>query len=180
MSIQRVALVLVASFWAGGGAFASDGNMKAGPRCGGSTGGVCFTFAPGGTTQTLSSIKYDAPSAGTVAVTVNGTMQCGNNNGVESNAAGVVDLAAQIVKDDDAPLSDGPGGSRYPMRLVPTGLPTTASVLYSNAVNLAATRIFSVKRGKNVFNYKITPLRVDTNAFCTLFNTGLQVIFSPK
>lgn len=180
--MRRFTLALVACLPAGGVAVAGEVIMKSGDRCGADGGGVCLTFeaALGFEPRTISTITFTAPSAGTVAATVSGTMQCGNNNGSESNALGVIDLGGQIVKGEDAPLWNGVGGSRYAMRLRPVGLPTTAVVQYTNAVNLAVSRQLPVKSGKNTITYRMVMYRADPGAFCTIYNTQLQMTFASK
>lgn len=166
------AMLLSAPILIAGAAHAAPA-IEAGPRCG--SGGLCFTFtAAGGLPDTVRSISFNAPSAGTVAVSMNGTMQCINNRAAP-DIFGVVDLGAQITVGGAALDPTGPGGQRFAMR-VPSN---DGARTYSYAINLAGTRIVSVSAGATSFKYKMVINRLDEGTTCNLYSAQMSVIFTP-
>lgn len=156
--------------------------IEAGPRCvSAAAGGLCFNYlhdVP--LVGTVESIVFDAPTSGTAAVTVNGSLQCYVRSPEVGEDRGVIDIGAQIVKGDAEPEAGAPGGQRIAMRLPPSHIDASNTVYFSNAFNLTNTRIVNVSKGKTKFRYKIYRIRMDEGTYCSIYNVGLHVIFSPK
>lgn len=147
--------------------------IVAGQACGQS--GVCLSFSSaGGLPATIRSIPFTAPSAGTVQITVNGSMQCINNQPTEQSNRGVVDVATQIVKGNLDVVPNDPGSTRFAMRV-----PFNTLNAFSYPINLASTRVLPVTQGANSFRYKMVALRVDPDMFCSVLNAQMSLVFVP-
>lgn len=174
----RGAVSLALTIAASGPALGAS-EIVAGSRCARAD-GFCLVFGPAfEAPDVIRSINFDAPSRGTAAVSINGTLQCVNGASGVSNDLGVIDLTAQIVTGQATPVPDGPSGQRIAMRLFAVGAGGGATVESSNAINLAATRVVAVNKGPNAFRYKIAINRMDFGTYCYVFNPGLTVIFAP-
>ena len=152
----------------GAGAAVAAPEIEAGQQC-----GPCVAFGTAGPPAIVRNLNFTAPSRGTAAVTIAGTMQCVNNQSSGGFGFGVVDLSAQIVQGNPAPDASGPGGQRIAMRLAPN------TNQLSSSINLAGTRIFDVSAGAQVFRFKMALNRMDAGTSCTIYNAQLSVIFVP-
>lgn len=149
--------------------------IKSGGPCHTSS-GLCVLIESEGDIPSISALRFTAPSDGTISVTATGAMQCSNTSSNTTQAAGVFDLNAQIVSDNRTPDGSGPGGMRFSSRLPPLNPP---AAVYSSSVNLASTRVFPVKKGVNIFRYKMTRNRVDAAVACAVFNVTMSGVFVP-
>lgn len=172
MRIFALSSLSLAAALASGSAYAAP-EILAGPACGPS--GPCLTFSSaGGLPATIRSISFTAPSAGTVSISVNGSMQCINNEPTEQSNRGVVDVVTQIVKGNVAVVPNDPGSVRFAMRI-----PFNTLNAFSYPVNLAATRVLPVSQGANSFRLKMVALRVDPATSCTVLNAQMSLVFVP-
>jgi len=94
--VRRAALCCALALTVGAAHAAPE--IDSGQRCGAD--GSCFTFGPGGLLPpaVARSLTFQAPSAGTAAVSVDGTMTCLNTSQLTGAEEGLVDLSAQILK----------------------------------------------------------------------------------
>jgi len=134
----------------------------------------CISFTNASSLPSVvASYTFNAPSAGTALVSFNGSMQC-DNDGINDASHGVIDLTTQIMTGGGTPNFQAPGGSRFTMRLNPSGIPD-----HSVAVNLASARVVAVTAGANTFNFKILRNRMDGDTSCTVWNGDFNVVFVP-
>jgi hypothetical protein len=137
-------------------------------------GGVCAAFSAADPVPRFKAFVFVAPRAGTAIVSFHGTMNCTNLSAAVDGSHGVVDLSTQIVEGGGAPNYMKPGGQRFAMLLPPTN-----AMNYSYAVNLAASRVMKLKKGRHVLRNLLAKNRMDPNTLCTIFNGNLSVTFVP-
>lgn len=123
----------------------------------------------------LTRLEIKAPAKGTAMVTLTGTMQCVNFSVGNYNKR-VVDVSGQIVQQGETASSSGPNATRFAMRMPERSTGFSESV----AINLANTRLFEVRKGKTVFEYRIVYNRVDEETMCNIFDLNLTALYVPS
>lgn len=145
----------------------------------------CINFTNTGAIPLVASFTFNAPTAGTAMVSFNGSMQCVNNNSSPFGDAAVVDLTTQILANAALnPNYQGPGGSRFAMRLTPANRVVTDPPLFdiidkSVAINLASNRVMQVTPGPHTVVFKIARNRMDSGTSCGVFNGDFNVVLVP-
>ena len=139
----------------------------------------CLQFRPADfPTNPIRSFSFNAPGAGTAAVSITGSMFCEDADDVVTQR--VVDIVAQIVPmAGSVPNIHGPGALRHGARI---GAPAAADGLgLSTTFNLASTRVFAINAaGLQQYHFKIRNQRMDGRIRCTIYDAAFTVIFIPR
>lgn len=142
--------------------------------------GNCLQFGAEGEIPVVRSLRFNAPNAGTAAVSFHGSLVCAGSTVSEVEPADMtVDLATQIVAAADAvPTVNGPGGLRLLTVLKNSPEHSEASAA---TFNLASTRVFRFPAaGTQTYRFKIARLRsMDPDTACAVYNAAFTVIFLP-
>lgn len=155
------------------GSSAEAAAIKQSPVCKTNTDYCIEFYDDDPTVPVVASATFYVPTAGTALVSFNGSMQCGNQSNLDDVPHSVIDLSTQIVSGTAAPNYQGPGGSRFAMRLPP------GAVDHSVPINLASSRVIPVTRGQHTFSFKIVRNRMDALTFCTVFNGDFKMVLVP-
>lgn len=173
MRVGAMCAATVVAVCAFGSVVRADPKIVTSPPCMGTSG--CLRFSPTNPPNVIAEFVFNAPKGGgTAQVSVDGVMQCVNLNGSTGANFGVVDLLAQIVRDNSAPNPSGLGGQHFAMRIPPAG-----GTEYSIPINLATRRVVKLDAGKQKFRYKMAIQRMDEATYCDVFNVYMSVVFVP-
>jgi hypothetical protein len=139
-----------------------------------SLGGACLKIDAGSPIPVIRPIAFNAPHAGTAAVTFQGSLVCTNSSATDK----VVDFATQIVTNAArVPAVNGPGGMRLAKVLKDSSNHTLRT---TDGFNLASTRVVNIPAaGTKHFFFKIAALRMDANTNCLVYNAAFTVQFAP-
>lgn len=138
--------------------------------------GWCKTFdGPNPTIPTIRTFSFNAPSRGKAAVTFHGSLYC---QSFSFDNPKNIDLATQIVTTATAvPNAQGPGGLRFAQVMQPE--PSKAG-FPSDTFSLASTRIVPIAAaGRQTYYFRITPLLMDNETACYVYNAAFSVVFIP-
>jgi hypothetical protein len=171
LSPIAAAVIVISASQIASAQFEENNAVVASPVCK-VAGAHCTEFGPTGPIPTIAVVTFRSLRAELALVTFNGSMQCINRS-TNPPPSGVIDVTAQIVSNTSPPNPQEPGAVRFAMRLPPAHAPTLD---YSAAVNLAASRIMSVRRGTNRFFFRIARNRMDPDTICIVHNGSLNVL----
>ena len=172
MNILRSALFLLVACFLWSATASAAATIVAQQPCNANTNEFC-SYVTSNTQfpMILSSLTFNAPSAGRAEVSFHGTMYCAN----ESTRSAVVDLVTQILTKPATPVINGPGGARYATRLAAVENPGD-----STTFNLASTRGVAVNAaGTQIFAFGVTQQQIDSQTICYFYNLSFGVVFIP-
>ena len=179
--VRLLSLAVCLSILIGFAAAASDAaEIRRQTPCGSNISEFCLLFRGNDEIPVVRSLRFNAPNAGTAAVSFHGSLVCAGPTPSEVEPADtVVDLATQIVATADAvPTVTGAGGLRLATVLKNSVEHTEPAAA---TFNLASTRVFTFPAaGTQTYRFKIARLRtMGSDISCAVYNAAFTVIFLP-
>jgi hypothetical protein len=132
--------------------------------------GECVFLPSGfGGDFTARTIRFSAPSRGTLLLSFHGTLHCSNNATFKRNVA----VYSQIVPGNAIADPAGPSGLDFFASLEASDNNTR-----SKTFNLASTRVFTIRRrGARVYRFRLHRFGIEDDASCSVRNGAFLVDF---